>query len=60
MQEFEARAEEQNLNIPNSVVEMFSGSLGQPDGGWPKKLQRIILRGAKPMKGRPGAHLKPV
>jgi len=60
MQEFESRAEEQNLNIPNSVVEMFSGSLGQPDGGWPKKLQRIILRGAKPIKGRPGAHLKPV
>jgi pyruvate carboxylase len=58
MQEFEARA--QNLNIPNSVVEMFSGALGQPDGGWPKKLQRIILRGAKPIRGRPGAHLKPV
>jgi len=60
MQEFEARAEEQQLNIPNSVVEMLSGALGQPDGGWPKKLQRVVLRGAKPIKGRPGAHLKPV
>jgi pyruvate carboxylase len=58
MREFEARAE--SYTVPNSVVEMFSGSLGQPEGGWPKKLQRIILRGAKPIKGRPGAHLKPV
>jgi pyruvate carboxylase len=33
------------------------GSLGEPDGGWPPKLRKIILRGAKPRKGRPGAHL---
>ena len=26
--------------LPNSVVEMFSGSLGEPEGGWPEKLQR--------------------
>ena len=24
---------------------MFMGSLGEPDGGWPKKLQKIILQG---------------
>jgi len=27
------------------VVELFSGVLGVPPGGWPKKLQKIILRG---------------
>src|SRR5262249_33153153 len=48
-----------NLTIPNSVVEMFSGSLGEPEGGWPKKLQSIILRGSKPQRGRPGARLRP-
>jgi len=36
------------------------GSLGEPDGGWPKPLQKIILRGARPVKGRPGAKLPPV
>ena len=36
------------------------GSLGEPDGGWPKQLQKIILHGAKPQRGRPGAHLPPV
>jgi pyruvate carboxylase len=49
-----------DLAIPNSVVEMFSGALGVPPGGWPEKLQGIILRGAEPQHGRPGAHLKPI
>ncbi|HZU24547.1 MAG TPA: pyruvate carboxylase [Bryobacteraceae bacterium] len=46
-----------NLTLPNSVVEMFSGSLGEPEGGWPPKLQAVILRGARPVGGRPGEHL---
>src|SRR6201986_4343653 len=48
-----------NLTLPNSVVDMFLGSLGEPEGGWPEKLQRVILRGKKPIKGRPGASLPP-
>jgi pyruvate carboxylase len=52
--------EHHDISLPNSVVEMFSGTLGVPLGGWPKKLQRIMLRGQAPMKGRPGASLKPV
>ena len=49
-----------HLQLPNSVVEMFSGSLGEPEGGWPPHIQKIILRGAAPKKGRPGEHLAPV
>jgi pyruvate carboxylase len=49
-----------NLTLPNSVVDMFMGGLGQPEGGWPKKLQQIILRGQKAMDGRPGAQLPAV
>ncbi len=48
------------LTLPNSVVDMFMGGLGQPEGGWPPKLQQIILRGQKPRTGRPGAELPPV
>src|SRR5205085_8137763 len=33
--------------------------LGQPPGGFPKELQKRVLRGRKPMKGRPGASLPP-
>ena len=39
---------------------MLSGALGEPEGGWPKRLQKAILKGAKPQRGRPGAHLTPV
>ena len=43
--------------IPHSVVDMFEGSLGVPDGGWPEKAMRVILKGRKPRTGRPGEHL---
>jgi pyruvate carboxylase len=49
-----------DVAFPNSVIEMFSGVLGVPPGGWPKKLQKIILRDAHPLKGRPGAQLPAV
>jgi pyruvate carboxylase len=49
--------EKHDVSFPNSVVEMFSGVLGVPPGGWPRKLQKIILRGQAPLKGRPGSNL---
>ena len=52
--------EKHDVSFPNSVVEMFSGVLGVPPGGWPKKLQKIILRGQAPLHGRPSANLGPV
>jgi pyruvate carboxylase len=57
MEQFARLTPDHNLTLPTSVIEMFMGSLGEPEGGWPKDLQRIILRGAKPQKGRPGANL---
>jgi pyruvate carboxylase len=45
------------LAYPESVVEFFEGRLGQPPGGFPKALQKRILRNRKPMRGRPGATL---
>jgi len=50
---------ENPLTVPNSVVDMFLGSLGQPEGGWPPKLQRMILQGKQPISGRPGESLPP-
>ena len=43
-----AFAPDHTMTLPASVIDMFMGSLGEPDGGWPKKLQKIILRDAKP------------
>lgn len=58
--EFENLPQDHSLTIPNSVVEMFEGSLGEPAGGWPKKIQRVVLQDRKARRGRPGAHLPPV
>ncbi len=49
-----------SLTLPNSVIEMISGDLGEPEGGWPPKIVEVVLKGGKPRKGRPGAHLPPV
>jgi pyruvate carboxylase len=50
------------LNFPHSVVEMMQGMLGQPEGGWPRVFQKIVLdtAGVKPIKGRPGAKMPKV
>jgi pyruvate carboxylase len=58
--EFENLGPNHSLNIPNSVVDMFEGSLGEPAGGWPKKIAGVILKGGKPRRGRPGARLAPI
>jgi pyruvate carboxylase len=43
--------------FPESVVQLFHGDLGQPCGGFPEALQRKILKGAQPLRQRPGAQL---
>jgi len=35
-------------------------SLGQPPGGWPKAIQKKILKGEKPSTKRPGEELEPI
>ncbi len=48
------------ISFPQSVVSFFKGDLGQPVGGFPKKLQKLILKDQKPYINRPNAHLEPV
>jgi pyruvate carboxylase len=48
------------LAFPESVVDLISGRMGQPPGGFPAKVKARILRGQKPVQGRPGAKLEPV
>ncbi len=59
VKEFENLGPDHSLTVPNSVVDMFMGSLGQPPGGWPRKIRQVVLRGQKPHRGRPGANLRP-
>jgi pyruvate carboxylase len=48
------------LDFPDSVVEFFAGYLGQPYGGFPEKLQKVILKDQKPITVRPGELLEEV
>jgi len=51
---------EKNLAFPQGVVDFFKGMIGQPYGGFPEKLQKIILKGEEPLTCRPGELLEPV
>lgn len=48
------------LSYPDSVVSYFQGMMGQPYGGFPKKLQKIVLKDIEPLTDRPGKSLPPV
>lgn len=50
----------ESISFPESVKSFFRGDLGQPTGGFPKRLQEIILKDEKPYTDRPNAHLQPV
>lgn len=46
-----------DVSFPDSVIDMMRGNLGQPPGGFPKAIQKKILKGEKPMTDRPGKHM---
>lgn len=50
----------EEISFPESVINFFKGDLGQPVGGFPKKLQKIILKNKTAYTDRPNAHLEPI
>ena len=48
-----------DLAFPESVVGLAKGMLGQPYGGFPPELQKIILKGVEPITYRPGELIEP-
>lgn len=49
-----------NLDFPDSVKALMRGDLGQIKGGFPKKIQQIVLKDEQPYTDRPNAHLEPI
>ncbi|WP_411681783.1 pyruvate carboxylase [Clostridium thailandense] len=43
-----------NMTFPDSIVSYFKGMMGQPMGGFPEKLQKLVLKGEAPITCRPG------
>lgn len=50
----------ETLSFPESVQGFFKGDLGQPPGGFPKQLQKLVLKDKKPFTTRPNSQLKSV
>ncbi|WP_242335008.1 pyruvate carboxylase [Anaeromyxobacter sp. SG66] len=48
-----------DLAFPESVVGLARGMLGQPHGGFPEELRRVILKDQEPITRRPGELLEP-
>ena len=50
----------ETMSFPDSVIGLFKGDLGQPLEGFPKELQKIILKDQLPYTDRPNAHMEPI
>ncbi len=50
--------EAKNMAFPDSVVSYFQGMMGQPMGGFPEKLQNLVLKGKESITCRPGELLE--
>ena len=50
----------ESIAFPDSVKAFFRGDLGQPHGGFPEKLQKLVLKDEKPYTDKPNAHLEPI
>jgi pyruvate carboxylase len=48
------------IDFPESVIDMLAGGLGQPDGGWPVAVQKVVLGNRKATTKRPGELAEPV
>ena len=50
----------EEMQFPESVVGLFAGEIGYPEGGFPARLQEVILKDRKPVEGRLSEHLPPI
>jgi pyruvate carboxylase len=50
---------ERDLAFPRSVLDLLGGRMGQVEGGFPLDVRAKILRGEKPLEGRPGDSIPP-
>lgn len=48
-----------DMAFPDSMVSYFEGMMGQPLGGFPERLQKLVLKDKKPITCRPGELLPP-
>ncbi|MFN9718977.1 MAG: pyruvate carboxylase [Planctomycetota bacterium] len=50
---------DRDIAFPASVIDLISGGMGQPPGGFPEAVKKRVLLGKKEFVGRPGETLPP-
>jgi pyruvate carboxylase len=60
LSEDDVMSQGEDLAFPESVIDLFSGQLGRPEGGFPPELSALVLKGRKPLTEPPGAALEPM
>jgi pyruvate carboxylase len=60
LNEDDVMSQGEDLAFPESVIDLFSGQLGRPEGGFPPELSALVLKGRKPLTEPPGAALEPM
>ena len=50
----------ESLSFPESVIGFFKGDLGQPHGGFPSEISKLILKNQKPLTGRANDDMEPI
>ena len=48
----------ESMDFPDSIVSYFEGMMGQPEGGFPERLQKLVLKDKQPITCRPGELLE--
>jgi pyruvate carboxylase len=49
-----------SISFPDSVIGLLKGDLGQPEGGFPKPLQKLVLKDVVPYTTRPNEHMQSI
>jgi len=50
---------DRDIAFPGSVIDLISGGMGQPPGGFPEAVKKRVLLGKEEFVGRPGETLPP-
>jgi len=51
--------DQKQMAFPASVIDLVAGRMGQPPGGFPKRVMEVILKNIEPVEGRPGESMPP-
>ncbi len=51
--------DDKQMSFPASVIDLIAGRMGQPPGGFPKRVMEVVLKNEAAVVGRPGESMPP-